>query len=63
MIVPPEARLYPFAESVTHDGGGNGTEAVSVVEVDFKAELRRCVVALLSGLYCQPVNRGFRERA
>lgn len=54
--MPPEARLYPFAESVTRDegvtaGAGTGGESdapgsgpgVAVVEVDFRKELKRSV--------------------
>lgn len=57
-IVPPEARLYPFVESVTRDdgvtagaGAGAGRQSdapgsgpgVTVVEVDFRKELKRSV--------------------
>jgi hypothetical protein len=66
--VPPEARLYPFAEATTHDndnddsdggaaaaaavavaaaeeggGVGKGQGGVTVVELDFRGELKRCV--------------------
>jgi hypothetical protein len=48
--VPPEARLYPLAESTTPDsavgagaGAGAGGGGVTVVELDFRQELKRCV--------------------
>lgn len=52
-IVPPEARLYPFKEAVTHDDENDAADAsnvegeerdrghVTVVEMDFRGELKR----------------------